>query len=61
MSSKALAQDQIESIIGVTAGHLLHLRQADVFRVGSSESRSQRLQAIKGELAPTAVRDHAGQ
>ena len=55
-----MSQDEIETIVRVAARHFLHLRQANVFRVGSLESRSQRLQTIECELAPAAIRDHAG-
>ncbi len=57
---EAMTQDQIETIVGVTARHFLHLREADVFRVGGLKSGSQRLQTVEGKLAPASIGDHAG-
>lgn len=59
----AMADDQIEAVVRIASRDLVYLRDADVLRVGRFEavSRLEFLQAIVGELAPAAIRNHSGE
>ena len=45
----AVADDEVEAVVGVASRDLVHLRQADIFGVSGleSESRAKLLQAVK--------------
>jgi len=57
----AVSDEEIESVVRVAARDLVHLRDADIFRIGGLEavSRLKVLQPVVCELAPAAVGNHS--
>jgi len=60
---EAVAEDEVEAVVGIAAGDLLGLSDGDVFGVGGVEAgvMLEAGDAVVGELGPAAVVDDAGE